>query len=52
MAAKFVKPYRKNQRVKNGARDAEAILAFRDWEESEGTAIGTRSRGPQLLKKR
>ncbi|MDB5801421.1 MAG: transposase [Rhodocyclales bacterium] len=27
MAAEFVKPYRKNQRVKNDARDAEAILA-------------------------
>lgn len=27
MAAEFVKPYRKNQRVKNDSRDAEAILA-------------------------
>jgi transposase len=27
VAAEFVKPYRKNQRVKNDARDAEAILA-------------------------
>ena len=27
MAAEFVKPYRKNQRVKTDARDAEAILA-------------------------
>ena len=27
IAAEFVRPYRKNQRVKNDARDAEAILA-------------------------
>ena len=26
IAAEFVKPYRKNQRVKNDARDAEAVL--------------------------
>lgn len=48
IAAEFVKPYRKNQRVKNDARDAEAILTALHAPKMRFVAVKTEAQQQRL----
>lgn len=49
IAADFVKPYRKNQRIKNDARDAEAILAALHAPKMRFVTVKTEAQQQRLL---